>query len=161
MRAIITYYATCSSCYSCLCNISLLICRGFDYYPYTLFCLVFFFFVLFCFSFFFFTSYSFSSLFQHFSSSLLPPFLLTRYTFHYGKFHITCYTSFLGNKLSLSLSSHRGPLFFLLSTSLFSKNCLGVREMRSVASKKKRRKYFGSSFHILNSIHLPEFQFQF
>ena len=71
---------------------------------------------------------------------LLPPFLFTRYTFHYGKFHITCYTSFLGNKLSISLLPH-GSIFFLLSTSLFSKNCLGVREMRSVASKKKRRKY--------------------
>ena len=67
---------------------------------------------------------------------ILTPFLFTRYTFHHGKFHITCYTSFLGNKLSLSLSSHMGPFSFLLSTSLFSKNCLKVREMRSVTSKK-------------------------
>ena len=43
---------------------------------------------------------------------LLPPFLFTRYTFHYGKFHITCYTSFLGNKFSLSLSSHMDPFSF-------------------------------------------------
>ena len=44
--------------------------------------------------------------------------------------------------LSISLSSHMSPFFFfLLSTSLFSKNCLRVRELRSVASKMKRRKY--------------------
>ena len=72
---------------------------------------------------------------------IFPPLHNTRYTFHCGKFHITCYTSFLGNKLSLSLSSHIGPFLFLLSASFFSKNCLGVRELRSVASNMKRRKY--------------------
>ena len=73
---------------------------------------------------------------------ILPPFHNTHCTFYCKKLHITYYTSFLNNKLFLSLSSHMDPFFFfLLSTSSFSKNYLGIRELKSVTSNMKQRKY--------------------
>ena len=71
------------------------------------------------------------------------------YSLHFPLWEVSHYLLhfFFGQwTLSISLLPN-GSLFFLLSISFFSKNCLGVREMRSVASKKKRRKYFVSQIN--------------
>ena len=75
---------------------------------------------------------------------------------YFLRFFIDVTLSILGNfKLDVTLlfwvitslylspitCSHGALLFFILSISLHSKNYLGVRDLKSVTSNKKRRKY--------------------
>ena len=59
--------------------------------------------------------------------------------------------------ISLYLSpitcSHETILFFVHSISLLSKNYLGVRDLKSVTSNKKRRKYISCPDMIISSVH--------
>ena len=75
---------------------------------------------------------------------IIPPFFLDVTLSILGNFKLNV-TLLFWVITSLYLSpitcSHGTLLFFILSISLLSKNYLGVRDLKSVTFKKKRRKY--------------------
>ena len=96
-----------------------------------------------------FTSWSYKHLKHHiyilsFMFLILPPFFLDVTLTILGSFKLDV-TLLFQVITSLYLSpitcSHGTLLLFILSISLLSKNYLGVRDLKSVTSNKKRRKY--------------------